>query len=68
MIPPRALRLRCPGQGQEDESRVPSDVRPLSIAPAGNYAFTVRWSDGRESVYPFDVLSEIGAAAAVAAR
>ena len=62
VVEPRELRLQCPGQGQNDEQSVPRDVRPLSIAPAGNYAYTVRWSDGRESVYPFDVLSEVAAA------
>lgn len=35
---------------------IPADVTPGEIAPLGNYAFTVEWSDGHHSIYPHQAL------------
>lgn len=32
---------------------VPEDVAPFNMAPCGNYALSVDWSDGHRSLYPY---------------
>lgn len=66
--PARALRLACPcaecveemsGRALLDPSRVPADVRPVSIQLVGTYGIRVRWSDGHDTgIYTFERLRE----------
>ena len=65
-FPARALRLACPcatcvdemsGRALLDPSRVPEDVRPVSLALAGAYGLRVQWSDGHATgIYTFERL------------
>jgi DUF971 family protein len=64
--PARALRLACPcaacveemtGVPLLDPSRVPLDVRPISVALVGAYGLKVQWSDGHGTgIYTFQRL------------
>ena len=66
----RELRLRCPcancvdemtGEARLDPATVPADVKPLSVRSVGNYAISIRWSDGHDTgIYSFDRLKELG--------
>ncbi|GJQ10959.1 hypothetical protein GpartN1_g2750.t1 [Galdieria partita] len=40
--------------GQGRLKNVDRNVEPLQIQSAGNYAFSVVWSDGHQSLYPFE--------------
>jgi Mrp family chromosome partitioning ATPase len=40
--------------GMERPKHVDRNVKPLQIQSAGNYAFSVVWSDGHQSLYPFE--------------
>ncbi len=43
-----------------EDSRVPADVAPVELHPVGNYAFSVRWSDGHETgIYTFERLRRL---------
>lgn len=61
------LRGYCPCAGCQGHAagpviyRPPKDpVDPLTIAPVGNYALSVHWSDGHATgIYRFDYLREI---------
>ena len=69
----RTLRLACPcaqcvdemtGRRTLQESTVPPDVRPLSIAPVGRYAIQIHWSDGHDTgIYTWRRLHELAQAA-----
>ena len=64
------LRLACPcancidemtGAARLDPATVPADVKPLSVKSVGNYAISIRWSDGHDTgIYSFDRLKELG--------
>ncbi|HLG23091.1 MAG TPA: DUF971 domain-containing protein [Candidatus Manganitrophaceae bacterium] len=39
---------------------IPQDITPAAIQAVGNYAISIRWSDGHDTgIYPFDFLKEI---------
>jgi DUF971 family protein len=64
--PARALRLACPcaacveemsGVPLLDPARVPSDIRPVTVALVGAYGLKVQWSDGHGTgIYTFQRL------------
>jgi len=66
LVDPADLRRRCRCASCKDEHTgeqilrpedVADDVYPEEIAPMGNYAVAIRWSDGhRSSIYPYDRL------------
>jgi DUF971 family protein len=40
-----------------DPSRIPGDIRPLSVALVGTYGLRVQWSDGHGTgIYTFERL------------
>ena len=42
------------------ESRIPADIRPLSVALVGTYGLRVQWSDGHGTgIYTFERLLAI---------
>lgn len=42
------------------DDRVPKDVHALELLPVGNYAISIRWSDGHETgIYAFERLRRI---------
>jgi DUF971 family protein len=65
----RELRCACKCAACIDEftgalvlqkDKVPADVKPTTIAPQGNYAVAVTWSDGhKSSIYPFTLVAEV---------
>lgn len=69
-ISPKTLRAECrcarcvdeiTGEQILDKSKVPENIQPTNIAPMGNYAVSVVWSDGHtSSVYPYEVLKKLG--------
>lgn len=69
LFPARFLRLACPcascveemtGRKLLDESTVPEDVQPLSIAPVGRYGIQIQWSDGHNTgIYTWDRLHDL---------
>lgn len=59
------LRQRCTcahcieefsGKSLLDPAKVSKSVEPVSIAPVGNYAVGIKWSDGHSSLYPYEQL------------
>ncbi len=67
-IPAVRLRDLCPcaecveeGTGRKilDPTSIPSDIRPAAIAPVGNYAVQITWSDGHSTgIYSWRALRE----------
>lgn len=46
------------GERTEDPGSIPADLYPVRISPAGNYAVSVEWSDGKPpSIFPYDQLT-----------
>ena len=68
-ISPKILRGECrcavcveefTGEQLLDKSKVPDNIQPTSIAPMGNYAVSIQWTDGHtSSVYPYEVLQKL---------
>ena len=64
----RSLRLACKsavmidewtGEKRYDEKKIPADVRPNKIEPAGRYALRVEWSDGHHSIFPIKAIKAL---------
>jgi len=51
-ISPRDLRRNCRSPSN-DINNLPEDLHPLDCVPMGNYALSVRWSDGHQSLLPY---------------
>ena len=51
-IPPLELR-RCCRSPSNDLGNLPDDLTLLDAVPMGNYAVSVRWSDGHQSLLPY---------------
>lgn len=66
----RNLRLACPcancvdeltGEKRLDPKTVPEDVHPIDIKSVGNYAISIRWSDGHDTgIYSYEKLKQLG--------
>jgi len=56
-ISPLELRRRCRSPSNTPD-QLPQDLAPLDFAPMGNYAVSVRWSDGHESLIPYESFVE----------
>ena len=68
VIDSKELRLSCQCAHCVDEftnkvmivaDEVPDDVRPADIHPVGNYAVGISWSDGHQSLYPYQILRDL---------
>ena len=51
-IAPAELRRRCRSPSNTPD-RLPDDLAPRSFVPMGNYAVSVVWSDGHQSLLPY---------------
>ena len=51
-ISPIELRKRCRSPSNTPDS-LPDDLEPLDVVPMGNYAVSIRWSDGHQSLLPY---------------
>ena len=49
---PLQLRRLCRSPANRPDE-LPDDLSPLDIVPMGNYAVSVRWSDGHQSLLPY---------------
>lgn len=67
-FPPRYLRERCrcagcvhewTGAPLLDPKTIPANLVPAEVAPVGNYALQIQWSDGHNAgIYTFDALRQ----------
>jgi len=66
--PSRDVRLACrcaectnefTGKSRLKSWKIPEGVGPLSLSQTGNYALTIEWSDGHESILAFETLEDI---------
>ena len=46
------LRRRCCSPSNRPDA-LPAELTPLDLVPMGNYAVSVRWSDGHQSLLPY---------------
>ena len=51
-IDARELRRRCRSPSNRPDE-LPADLVPLDMVPMGNYAVSVGWSDGHQSLLPY---------------
>jgi len=51
-ITPIALRKLCRSPSNRPDE-LPADLYPVDLVPMGNYALSVRWSDGHQSLLPY---------------
>jgi len=51
-ISPHELRRLCRSPSN-DVGSLPDDLMPVDCMPMGNYAVSVRWSDGHQSLIPY---------------
>jgi len=51
-ITPHELRRLCRSPTNMPD-QLPDDLAPLDFVPCGNYAVSVRWSDGHQSMLPY---------------
>ena len=51
-ISPIELRKRCRSPSNTPDN-LPDDLEPLDVVPMGNYAVSIRWSDGHQSLLPY---------------
>ena len=51
-ITPHELRRQCRSPSNTPED-LPADLSPLDFVTMGNYAVSVRWSDGHQSLLPY---------------
>jgi len=51
-LAPLALRRKCRSPVNDPE-RCPLDLAPVEIEPMGNYAVSIVWSDGHQSLFPY---------------
>ena len=49
---PHALRRLCRSPSNRPDA-LPLELEPLDFVPMGNYAVSVRWSDGHQSLLPY---------------
>jgi hypothetical protein len=61
-LPPLELRRRLSAVDRMmglDLAALPPDLAPVEIAPKGNYAVTIKWSNGHDaSIYSFDAIRQ----------
>ena len=67
-IPFRTLRMECKSASMIDEwtgaklfneEDIATDVKPVKVEAAGNYAYRIDWSDGHHSIFPIKALKTI---------
>jgi hypothetical protein len=51
-LSPIDLRRKCRSPVNDPE-RCAADLRPVEIEPMGNYAVSIVWSDGHQSLFPY---------------
>jgi hypothetical protein len=51
-IAPHDLRRRCRSPSNRPD-QLPTELAPLDFVPMGNYAVSVMWSDGHQSLLPY---------------
>ena len=56
-LSPVELRRVCRSPANNPDA-LPADLAPLDFVPMGNYAVSVRWSDGHQSLLPYSSFVE----------
>lgn len=54
---PIELRKRCVSPANRPDD-LPADLQPIDFVPMGNYAVSVRWTDGHSSLLPYESFVE----------
>jgi len=63
-ISAQTLRRKCKSAGNTNPELVSASVKVNDIQPRGNYAVSIAWSDGHNSIFPYDAIESTAAAAA----